>query len=152
MTRKHHPSPANRPQARPTKCVPRITSTIISAVRRGLSYKKAAQLGGIAPTTFFNWRRRAEAELSRVQQTKGARIKKSEQPYVDFFEELEMANIQGELALANRIYESAMAGDWRAAERILKMRHAEDWNDNAELWDEIQKIKGHLGIDDNHQK
>lgn len=112
----------------------------MAAVRRGLTYERAARAGGISVQTFHSWRRRAEAELERVARNPRAQIRQSEWPFVDFFEQLEEANVEAEILLANYVANAAKT-EWRAAAFILKTRFSRDWGDNAELWKELLALK-----------
>ena len=45
---------------RPTKCTQKVRARIVQAVREGLTWKRAAQAGGITQRTLINWRQRGE--------------------------------------------------------------------------------------------
>jgi hypothetical protein len=96
-------------KGRPTKLNILTQEKICVAIRRGLGYEQSAMLGGIHYDTFNKWRLRAEAELTRLAQP-GTRPRKQEAPFVDFYEAVQRAEIEGELTNANIIDQAAKGG------------------------------------------
>ena len=87
---------------------PDARARLLQAIRLGSSLKGAARRGGISEFTYHRWIRRGREAKS------GA--------YREFFEEVEAARSDGELALLANIQKAGKRGDWRAAAFILERR------------------------------
>ncbi len=97
---------------RPTKLTDRVKKNIISAIRAGLSYERAALFAGISESTFYNWKERGEREGEGI--------------YFEFLEDLKKAEIEGEVRnLA--IISKAAEKQWQAAAWLLERRYPDLW-------------------------
>lgn len=94
---------------RPTKLNIQTQEKICVAIQRGLGYERAALLGGVSYNTFNDWRKRGEAELDRLEQP-GARPRKTDAKFLEFFEAVQRAEMEGELTNANIIDQAARGG------------------------------------------
>ena len=97
--------------ARPSKLTPEREKLILDAIRAGNDVVVAAQLAGIAQSTFYEWQRRGRT---------------GEQPYARFGERLEQALAHAE-AYAVSIVRRSMVGDARHAQWWLERKHPERW-------------------------
>lgn len=93
-----------------TKLDASVQQVICNAIRQGLGYEQAATIGGITYTTFRNWILRAEAELKRLEENSRARPKEREKPFIDFFEAVQRAKVEGELTNADIVNAAAHGG------------------------------------------
>lgn len=93
----------------PSKLDASTQQIICAAIRRGLGYEPAARMAGIRYTTLRNWINRAEAELERLKNPK-TRLKQSEKPYLDFLDELQRAEAEGENTNADIVGDAARGG------------------------------------------
>jgi hypothetical protein len=82
---------------------------ICAAIRRGLGYEPAARMAGIRYSTLRNWINRAEAELERLKKSR-TRLYASEKPFVEFLDELQRAEAEGENTNADIINDAARGG------------------------------------------
>lgn len=94
---------------RPSKLDASTQQVICAAIRRGLGYEPAARMAGIRYSTLRNWINRAEAELERLKKPR-TRPKTSETPYLEFLDELQRAEAEGENTNADIIGEAARGG------------------------------------------
>ena len=92
---------------------------IISAIRLGMTYERAALAAGIAVSTFYKWKK--EAEEQKWGQKK------------EFLDALKKAEAEGEAMLLQRIQKEAKNGTWQAAAWILERRHRERWGRNLDV-------------------
>lgn len=109
---------------RPTKLTPECQERVVEALKLGATFELAAQYGGIAYNTFNVWRKRGAAELGRVEQQKGrARVRTSEQPFVEFYEATKRAEAEAAVTWLERIEQAAQDGVWQAAAWKLERRY-----------------------------
>lgn len=71
---------------RRTKCTPETIKAIADNIILGLSNRDACLSVGISEATFYGWMQRGEAELRRIAEFPGYRVRKREQPFVKFLE------------------------------------------------------------------
>lgn len=118
--------------ARPTKLTPSTCKTICDNITIGMPYEFACTAAGISYNTMRNWIIRAEEELKRVADNPRASVRKSEEPYIEFFnaiKESEAKGIRNNLALITK----AAKGDddnrpqWQASAWILERRHPDQF-------------------------
>lgn len=76
---------------RRTICTPELTETICDHIASGLSNKDAIKMSGISDSIFYEWIARGERERRRVTEGNGRKIKKKEQPFVDFSDKIKRA-------------------------------------------------------------
>jgi transposase len=94
---------------RPLKLDASTQQIICAAIRRGLGYEPAAQMAGISYSTLRNWINRAEAEVDRLQKPR-TREKASEAPFLEFLDQLQRAEAEGENTNADIVNEAAAGG------------------------------------------
>ena len=107
-----------------SKFTPETVQKIISSVRLGLTYMRAAQLAGISHKTLNDWVNRGKASES--------------EQYVKFYEDLQKANAECEVRHAGSLAEASRY-DWRASAWVLERRFARDWGrhlDGDQAWQE----------------
>jgi hypothetical protein len=92
---------------------PTIRKNLLNAIRLGLSYERAASFAGITPLTLRKW-------IARGKEAKNGQ-------YREFYNELEKADVEGEIACLQKIQQAANEGTWQAAAWKLERRHPEDW-------------------------
>lgn len=80
---------------------------IVEAMRKGLTWQKAAKLVGVKVSTVRTWLTRA---------------RKGEEPYASFLARCDAASTDAEYRMA-QIIQDAAPGDWRAAAWYLERRH-----------------------------
>ena len=96
---------------RKTACTPELTKEIATNIKMGMSNQDAVNLAGISHTAFYNWLNRGEAELERVAAGSGRKIRKNEQPFVDFVEAIKSAIPARKQILIGRIQRAAQGGE-----------------------------------------
>lgn len=96
--------------ARPSKMTPPVVETICDGIRKGLSYKLAAQRAGVGFDAFNRWRKSNRA----------------------FRDQVEVAEAEGAYANIERI-DTAAQGDWKAAAWLLERRHPEAYSRKERL-------------------
>ena len=109
---------------RPTLCTPERTAQLAVYIEGGNYAEVAAALVGIDATTFSRWLKRGARELRRVGANNRRRVKKSEQPFVDFCQAIKRADAHAETAdiLAIRSDKSWQSKAWR-----LERKHPNRW-------------------------
>lgn len=113
--------------ARPIKLTPEIEKKILDAIRMGNYLETAAAYANIARSTFYNWIKRGEKEIQRVNQNPRCKIKKSEKPFVDFKHKVDQALAEAEMRDVQIILRAA-SDDWRAAAWRLERRYPDKWS------------------------
>ena len=73
---------------RPTKFTPEVKERLLYCIELGMSYVRACMLAGISDQTYYNWQKKATVD--KIPE------------YVDFFEEMEQAEICGEFQNSNK--------------------------------------------------
>jgi hypothetical protein len=105
--------------SRPTKLNPDTHKAIVDALAIGATRKDAAHAAGVDYTTFLNWMKQGE------DATRGAFFK--------FFHDVTKAEADVRLKFTATFAKAAQGGDWRAAERYLRMRDPENWIERQEI-------------------
>ena len=100
---------------RPSKFTPERKDRLLYAISLGMSYVRACMLAGISDQTYYNWHRKAT--IDRIPE------------YVEFFEQMKIAEIEGELENLEQINVCAKQGSWQAAAHILRCRQPERYGD-----------------------
>ena len=104
---------------RPTKLTPAARKAIVDSLAIGATRKDAANAAGVDYRTFLNWMQRGE------ESNRGL--------YFQFFHEVTKAEAEIRLKFTATFAKAAQSGDWRAAERYLRMRDPENWIERQEI-------------------
>lgn len=104
---------------RPTKLNPHTHKAIIDALAIGATRKDSANAAGVDYTTFLNWMQKGEEAKS------GA--------FFQFFNEVTKAEADVRIKFASTFAKAAKDGDWRAAERYLRLRDPDNWIERQEI-------------------
>jgi hypothetical protein len=104
---------------RPTKLNPDTHKAIVDALAIGATRKDAAHAAGVDYQTFLNWMKQGE------EAKRGA--------FFEFFGEVTKAEADVRLKFTATFAKAAQGGDWRAAERYLRMRDPENWIERQEI-------------------
>jgi hypothetical protein len=113
--------------ARPTKLTPELSKRMCANVTLGMPYEFACKSSSLSYSGFRKWILRGEAELERVNSSPNAKIRKNEEIYVQFVEDIEKSEadaVRNNLAL---ITKAAKDGSWPASAWILERRHPEQF-------------------------
>lgn len=113
---------------RPSKLDASTQQIICAAIRRGLGYEPAARMAGITYRTFSRWRDRGLAEIERLEKPK-TRPKAAETIFVEFCQELQRAEAEGENTNADIISKMAEGGQQVTKKETYQKR----------VWDAKQK-------------
>lgn len=112
---------------RPTKLTPELTVKICDMLRAGNYLETAAAYAGVDKATLHRWLKRGRAEMDRVEGSIGkAKIRKAEQPFVDFCNSVEKALSEGEVRDLI-IISNAAKTDWKAAAWKLERKFPDKW-------------------------
>jgi transposase len=116
---------------RPNKLTKEIQDKIVHSIKAGNYIETAAVYSGITKKTLYNWMKRANDELTRLDQQPRAKMKKSEAPFVEFLHAVEEALAFSEARDVNIIAKAAEE-DWKAAAWRLKRKFPDRWGDKIE--------------------
>jgi hypothetical protein len=119
--------------ARKTKLDAELTKKLCKKIELGMPYTLACKFVGISYQTFLNWKERARQETERVEANPNASIRKSERPYVEFFDKVRGAEAKAIETNLQKIGDAASNGSWQAAAYILKCRYPEYFNDTQNI-------------------
>jgi len=111
---------------RPTKFSNEIKHKIITAIRAGNYIETASAYAGISKNTLYDWLRRGEREKQRVEKNPRYKIRKSEQPFVDFSDAVEKALAEAEVRDV-AIIAKAAEEQWQAAAWRLERKFPDRW-------------------------
>jgi len=112
--------------ARPTKFSNETKHKIITAIRAGNYIETASAYAGISKNTLYDWLRRGEREKQRVEKNPRYKIRKSEQPFVDFSDAVEKALAEAEVRDV-AIIAKAAEEQWQAAAWRLERKFPDRW-------------------------
>lgn len=112
--------------SRPTKLNYKMQEQIVQAIRAGNYIETAASYAGINKTTLYDWLRRGAREKERVANNNRARIRKEEQPYVEFSNAVEKALAEAEMRDVLTISKAAEE-QWQAAAWRLERKFPDRW-------------------------
>lgn len=131
---------------RPTKLDQKVQDDIVLMLKMGNYIETAAAFAGISKTTLYSWMRRGREELERVEEGKGRKIRKAEEPYVDFLNAVEKSMAEAEIRDVQIIYNAAKS-DWKASAWRLERKYQDKWGrkDRTEV---TGKDGGPIEIDD----
>lgn len=128
---------------RPSKLTPELQTRICDMLRAGNYLETAAAYAGVNKTTLYDWMKRGAREMERVEKSEGkAKIRKKEQPYVDFSNAIEKALAEAEVRDLI-IISNAAKTDWKAAAWKLERKNWQRWGRK----DKIDANLQHTGKD-----
>lgn len=109
----------------------RISEEIVDLIYQGVLMSEtvdgAAAYAGVSRPSIWRWRKRGEAELARLEANPDAKIRESEELYVDLCNALTHAHARKAAHDLAVISAAADAGDWRASAWRLERRYPEKW-------------------------
>lgn len=111
---------------RPSKISNEIKHKIITAIRAGNYIETASAYAGISKSTLYDWLRRGEREKQRAEENPRYKIRKSEQPFVDFSDAVEKALAEAEVRDV-AIIGKASEEQWQAAAWRLERKFPDRW-------------------------
>lgn len=118
---------------RPSKLSTELTTKICDMLRAGNYLETAAAYAGIDKATLHRWMKRGAREIERVESSeKNLKIRKREQPYVDFCNSIKKALAEGEVR-DMIIISNAAKTDWKAAAWKLERKFPEKWGRKERL-------------------
>lgn len=110
---------------RPTDCTPEVTERICAALSDGNYIETAAECGGVAANTVYEW-------IAR-----GAR---GEQPFAKFRDAVQRAEAEAEATLVAQ-WKAQVPANWQAARDLLARRHPARW---AETHKVLALVQGEI--------
>lgn len=144
MARKQKVRARPSTMGRPTKFSEERAEKIIRAIRSGNYIETAAALAGISKTTLYSWLKRGAAEGDRLEADPKAKPLKSELPYLDFLDAVDIALAEAENMDVQAIT-AAASEDWRAAAWRLERKFPDRWGRKDRLQAEVEN-KGQVGL------
>ena len=112
---------------RKTKLTPERATKICGLLAAGNVIETSCRASGIVPRTYYYWVERGRAELERVENGEVRKVRKKEQPFVDFYQATEKALVEAETKLVKLIMDDAMAGGVESAKWMLPRRFPDNW-------------------------
>lgn len=113
--------------ARPTGLTAELQVRIVDAIKAGNYTEVAAEAAGVSKRTYYYWMERGRKEAERLEQNPSARPRKSEAPFLQFFQAVKQAKAEAELRDLSIISNAARSGNWQAAAWKLERSHPERW-------------------------
>ncbi len=127
---------------RPTKLNEDVQHKICSAIRAGNYIETAAAYAGINKSTLYDWMKRGEREKQRVEKNPRYRVRKREEPFVEFSNAIEKALADAEIrdvAIIARAAEDV----WQAAAWRLERKFPDRWGKKMRVEQEVkQEVSG----------
>lgn len=111
---------------RPTKLTPELQEDVLKVIRSGNYIETACAYVGINKSTFYDWIKRGAREKDRVAKNPKARVRKDEQPFVDFSNAVERALAHAEIRDV-AIIGKAAEENWQAAAWRLERKFSDRW-------------------------
>jgi hypothetical protein len=118
---------------RPTKLSEDVIDTIIICLRNGAYIETAMNFVGIPRERFYEWNKKAMAELKERDDAEAANINRAEKDeiYVVFHNAIKKAMAEAELLDLKVISEAAQKGNWQAAAWRLERKHPDRYGING---------------------
>lgn len=113
-------------KGRPTKLTDNIQDEITLMLKMGNYLEAAAAFAGVSKVTVYDWMKRGRREIERVTANESRKIRKSEQPFVDFLNAVEKAMAEAEIRDVQIIYNAGKA-DWKASAWRLERKYPDRW-------------------------
>lgn len=107
---------------RKTSLTPEVHKSIVQAVSLGSTYELAAQAGGVAYNTFFEWMRRGE----RI--SKQSAVSEKDKPFLAFYEDIKRVEGEAVKRWLAHIEAAANDGQWQAAAWKLERRYPQSYS------------------------
>lgn len=104
---------------------------VIQAIRVGMTHARSCVWADITEAAFMKWRRRGQEALRTAEET-GHAVPRKDVPYVLFVKETERASVAGDMELLVN-WRNAARDDWRAAAKLLAVRHPEEFSEQHQL-------------------
>ena len=112
--------------ARPTKLTKKLQEEIVKVIKSGNYIETACAYVGIHKDSYYEWLKRGAREKERLRKNPRARIKKSEQPFVEFSDAVEKALAHAEVRDV-AIIGKAAEENWQAAAWRLERKFPNKW-------------------------
>jgi len=132
---------------RPTKLTSDVHNQIVAAVRAGNYMETAAAYAGINKDTLYHWLRRGAKEKERVAKNKRTKVRKEEQPFVEFSDAVKKAKeFQEKILVTN-----ALKGLYNPAFSIFFAKNNLGWKDRQDVTSNDGKLESLVIIKDGDQ-
>lgn len=116
-----------KPMGRPTKLTENTIKKLETALKIGLSQKKAAVYAGITERTFYLWQKKYK-EIEKECNGDPDNIKNADDlDLFHFFQSIKKAKIDGELNHLGVITKAADNGVWQASAWFMERSNPEEW-------------------------
>ena len=125
--------PTGRPAGRPTDINDALTERVVSAMKGGCGYLRAAAIQGIPQSTAARWKRRGRNDIGQG---------KVDTPYAKFAQAV-MVQEAKVIAMSERtVHRAAVMGDVHAAKWVLNKLLPEEYGDKMkiEVTEEVQSV------------
>lgn len=113
-------------RGRPLKLTLELQEEIVRILTAGNYVETACAFVGLSKNTFYDWMKRGVREKERLENNPKARMKKSEEPFVEFSDAVHKALAQAEIRDV-AIIGKAASSDWKASAWRLTHRHPSRW-------------------------
>lgn len=135
------------PAGRPTLLTPELQQEINSYLNTGVTIETACAACGIEPRTYRAWLKRGRDEQNRLDADPKARLRKAEEPYLNFLHETTRTLARVETRLlgginqsaggydverVTEVYERGEDGQMRLVDRKVNRERVKDWR--AAAW------------------
>jgi hypothetical protein len=110
-----------RKRGRPPELTPEIHQAVVLAITTGMPETRVGPLLRMDRSIVGKWKTRG-AKAINAWETLTPKQRAEEQPYVDFFDALDAALPKWELSNLAVIQRAKNRGDWRAADRLLRIK------------------------------
>jgi len=124
---------------RPTKLTRELQEEICRVIRAGNYIETAAAYAGINKSTLYDWLKRGAREKERLRNNPRAKVRKSEQPYVEFSNAVEKALADSEVRDV-MIIGKAAEENWQAAAWRLERKFKERWGRSTDYNREVERL------------
>jgi transposase len=109
---------------RKTICTPKLTQEITTNIIAGLSNHDAAVSAGIGERTFYAWLSRGEAEMIRLKENGRRKMRKREEPFVQFMQAVKKAKSLRKRTLLAQIQQAARGGaEYTETKRTFRLQN-----------------------------
>ena len=117
---------------RPTKLTDELKADILKFIEGGSFVEDACILAGVHKSQFYRWKKRAEDEEARVAENpKQRKIRKSEQPFIDFRDATTRARTCAKNAALKIIMDASVDRPFPKREDDEPMTRFGDWRASA---------------------